>query len=277
MTSLREITDNSALVVAHPDDEILWFSSVVKNVDRIVFCFSEIKDKPASSAGRRGALYDFLYKDVLMLDMKEADVFDMADWKYPHPSLDGLEFRHTKRASSREAAYAQNYSELCERLRQVLKGYRNVITHNPWGEYGHEEHVQVYRAVKSVQAQLGFDVWVSNYCSNRSFRLMESYVSGFRSDYVTVPVDKEFAAEVRDLYKRHDCWTWYADFEWFNEESFIRDDGLVYSATGRGHLFPLNVIRMDLSSNAQVQPRRRLRLLRLVARLLRLPEPGHET
>jgi LmbE family N-acetylglucosaminyl deacetylase len=276
MTTHREITDNSVLVVAHPDDEILWFSSVVKNVDRIVFCFSETDNNSAHSEGRKFVLRDYPHKQISALHIKEGNTFNLADWKRPRPTREGLEFRNMGYASSRKAIYKQNFSELCERLREILKGYRNVITHNPWGEYGHEEHVQVYRAVKSVQAQLGFDVWVSNYCSNRSFRLMESYISGFRSDYVTVPVDKEFAAEVRDLYKRHDCWTWYADYEWFNEESFIRDDGLVYSATGRGHLFPLNVIRMDLSSNVRVQPGRRLRLLRLVARLLRLPEPGHE-
>jgi LmbE family N-acetylglucosaminyl deacetylase len=275
--NIREITDNSALVVAHPDDEILWFSSVVKNVDRIVFCFSEADSKFAYSEGRKFVLRDFPHKQVSTLGLKEGEVFDLADWKHPQPSVDGLEFRRTDRASRRVAVYMQNFVDLCGRLREVLKGYRNVITHNPWGEYGHEEHVQVYRAVKSVQAQLGFDVWISNYCSNRSFRLMESYISGFRSDYVTEPVDKEFAAEIRDLYKRHGCWTWYADFEWFNEESFIRDEGMEYSVTGRGHFFPLNVIRMDLSGNTPKQPGRRLQLLRRVARLLRLPEPEHDT
>jgi len=277
MTTHREITDNSVLVVAHPDDEILWFSSVVKNVDRIVFCFSETDNDPAHSEGRKFALRDYPHKQISTLNIKEGNTFNLADWKQPRPTAEGLEFRNIGHASSRKEIYTRNFSELCERLREILKGYRNVITHNPWGEYGHEEHVQVYRAVKSVQAQLGFDVWVSNYCSNRSFRLMESYISGFRSDYVTLPVDKEFAAKVRDLYQRHDCWTWYADFEWFNEESFIHDDELKYSATGRGHIFPLNVIRMDLAGDAQVQPRRRLRLLQLVARLLRLPEPAHET
>jgi len=273
MTALREITENSALIVAHPDDEILWFSSIVRNVDRIVFCFSEVDGNSAISEGRKCVLRDFPHKQVSTLEIKEGDVFNLADWKHPRPSVDGLEFRKTKRASSRKAVYTQNFSELCERLRHILKGYRNVFTHNPWGEYGHEEHVQVYRAVKSVQAQLGFDVWVSNYCSNRSFRLMESHVSGFRTDYVTVPIDKEFAAEVRDLYQRHGCWTWHADFVWFNEESFIRDDGLKYSAKNHGHLFPLNLVHVEFPGNPEARPGRRLRLMRLMARLLRLPEP----
>lgn len=272
-----QMLERSALVVAHPDDEILWFSSVVKSVDRIVFCFLELESNFAVSEGRRRALRDFPLKQILPLGIKEAGVFDLADWKHPQPTVTGMELRRTDGGSRREADYVQNFGALRERLRQVLTGYRNVITHNPWGEYGHEEHVQVYRAVKDVQAQLGFDVWVSNYCSNRSFRLMESYISGYRSDYVTVPVDKEFATEVRDLYKRNGCWTWYDDFEWFNEESFIRDNGMECSAAGRGHFFPLNIVRMELADNAQVQPGRRLQLLRLAARLLRLPEPKHET
>ena len=197
--NIREITDSSVLVVAHPDDEILWFSSVVQSVDHIVFCFLEIEGDPARSEGRRQALRDFPLKQISILGIKEAGVFDLADWQNPKPTAAGLELRRADDGGRRrEAVYGRNYEELRERLRQGLTGYRNVITHNPWGEYGHEEHVQVYQAVKDVQSQLGFNVWVSNYCSNRSFRLMESYIRGYRSDYVTVPVDKEFAAEVRD-------------------------------------------------------------------------------
>ena len=50
-------------------------------------------------------------------------------------------------------------------LRARLGDCRNVITHNPWGEYGHEDHVQVFRAVTALQAELGFAVWVSGYCA----------------------------------------------------------------------------------------------------------------
>ena len=269
MTQPLQMLERSALVVAHPDDEILWFSSVVKNVDHIVFCFLELEDDSAVSEGRRRALRDFPLQQISSLGIKEAGVFNMR----PQPTVTGLELCRAHSGSRQKSVYVQNFDELRQHLRQVLTGYQNVITHNPWGEYGHEEHVQVYRAVKDVQAQLGFDVWVSNYCSNRSFRLMESYITGFRSDYVTVPVNKEFATEVRDLYKRNGCWTWYDNFEWFNEESFIRDHGMVYSAAGYGHLFPLNIVRMELSERTAVQLGRRLRLLRLLARLLRLPEP----
>ena len=35
---------NSVLVVAHPDDEILWFSSIIKDVDKIIIVFNETKN-----------------------------------------------------------------------------------------------------------------------------------------------------------------------------------------------------------------------------------------
>jgi LmbE family N-acetylglucosaminyl deacetylase len=41
----------SALVVAHPDDEALWFSSVLAEVSRVICCFEECADLP-----ERGAL-----------------------------------------------------------------------------------------------------------------------------------------------------------------------------------------------------------------------------
>jgi len=37
----------NAVVVAHPDDEALWLSSVVCSVERIVFGFGAVFDDPA--------------------------------------------------------------------------------------------------------------------------------------------------------------------------------------------------------------------------------------
>ena len=82
--------------------------------------------------------------------------------------------------------YRNNYDELKQRLEEKLRGYRNVFTHNPWGEYGHEEHVQVYRVVKDLQAQMRFNLWYSNYVSNKSFKLMLSHVERFCFEYVTI-------------------------------------------------------------------------------------------
>jgi LmbE family N-acetylglucosaminyl deacetylase len=265
--------EQSALVVAHPDDEILWFSSIVKHVDRVIICFLTIEGEDQISEGRKRALSAYPRGQVTELAIPEAVVYDYVDWQNPHPTNYGLELRDSERGSRREGIYSGNFAMLFTRLKEILTGYQNVITHNPWGEYGHAEHVQVYRAVRQAQRQHGFDLWYSNYCSNKSFRLASSYISGYRSDYITLSTGKAFATEVRNLYFHHGCWTWYDDYEWFNEESFIRDNGAARQEGGHGHYFPLNVVKIKVVENDEAWRGRRARLVSAFARLLGLPEP----
>ena len=49
---------------------------------------------------------------------------------------------------------------------------RNVIAHGPWGEYGHEEHVQVFRVVASLATEMGFRLWLPAYVAPKSEALM---------------------------------------------------------------------------------------------------------
>lgn len=272
MSQELPLLERSALVVAHPDDEILWFSSVVQRVDRLVMCFLDDPCNPISSAGRARVVAEYPRDQLVNLGMREAGVFDASDWRRPIPARSGVQLGRDMVGTEAERSYLDNFEKLCERLEDALRDCRNVITHNPWGEYGHEEHVQVYRAVKETQRKLGFDVWFSNYCSDRSFRLACSYIVGYRSDYVTIAIDRQFVAVVRDLYRRYNCWTWFEDFEWFNEESFLKDRGMEYRESGHGRYFPLNVVRMGPIGTA-AQPGKREQLLRMLARMLGLPEP----
>ena len=41
--SMSSFGSNAALVVAHPDDEALWFSSVLTRVDKIVICYQDLE------------------------------------------------------------------------------------------------------------------------------------------------------------------------------------------------------------------------------------------
>ncbi len=50
--------------------------------------------------------------------------------------------------------YKENYYKLKNHLKKKLMGYVNIFTHNPWGEYGSEEHIQVYKVVKELQEEI---------------------------------------------------------------------------------------------------------------------------
>ena len=91
----------------------------------------------------------------------------LVDWTRPKPTPTGMAIADV----DGQARYDANFEILAARLRPLLTGARDVITHSGWGEYGHPEHVQVHRAVATLQSELGFTLWFSNYVAPLSFAL----------------------------------------------------------------------------------------------------------
>jgi LmbE family N-acetylglucosaminyl deacetylase len=234
---------NSILLVAHPDDEILWFSSIFDKVDEVMFCFMNSRSNPQWTIGRKQILSELPIKNVSYLDLEESEVFNGADWANPVITRFGIKI--TKKGAPIKK-YEENYYKIKEKLKNKLINYHNVFTHNPWGEYGNEEHIQIYRIVKEFQKKMKFNLWFSNYCSNKSYTLMLRYISGFDSDYVTLKSNKTLSSHIKNLYIKNGCWTWYEDWVWFNEESFMKDKDLEKNTKVYGHIFPLNMIKEEL-------------------------------
>ncbi len=231
--------EKSAIVVAHPDDEILWFSAIAAKVDSIIICFSKQPSRPDWTIGRENALASFPIQNTINLSLTAAESFNQAEWASPVTTRWGLEISRSENAAAR---YKDNWSKLYNHLANRLQPYKNIFTHNPWGEYGHEEHVQVFRVIQSLQQGIGFTLWCSNYCSNKSATLMNRHICatiGISGHHET---DKEIAKSVMRHYKRHNCWTWYNDWAWPATESFLQfqqdENGTV--AEGRG--IPLNFV-----------------------------------
>jgi hypothetical protein len=240
--SKHDMLSKSIIVSAHPDDEVLWFSSIVDDVDKVLICFLGCKEKPQLIMGRRKSLSEHPVKNISCISIEESGIFNSADWQNPVTTEFGIKLSNDKTLGNK---YKETYYKLRQELETKLAGYLNVFTHNPWGEYGHEEHVQVYRVVKELQEKLKYNLWFSNYCSNRSFNLMLRYISGFDSNYVTMKTNKVTGRFVKDISKMNGCWTWYDDWEWFNEESFMKDNRSYKDRSeAYGHIFPLNMIKM---------------------------------
>jgi LmbE family N-acetylglucosaminyl deacetylase len=200
-----------AVVVAHPDDETLWLASVVGSADRIVFCLSNPFERPRMSAARRKAVAALPLSGLVDLALPESGAGFCVDWADPRPTLAGIAITD---AAARER-YEANYSKLVEALRMVLAGCRDVYTHNPWGEYGHAEHIQVYRAVTALQAELGYTVWFSNYVSVASWLLARQFASQpcWTRRRILRP-DLAMAHRLMRVYRRHGAWTWTRAHRW---------------------------------------------------------------
>ena len=215
-----DVLDRSIIVAAHPDDENLWFSSILSRVDRIVLCFLEMPSNPARTESRRRSIESYPLANLSCLNLPESEVFWGVDWRRPVESEYGLLIADKQLS---DKAYIANFSILKQRLRHQLRGCQNVFTHNPWGEYGHPEHVQVYRAVKALQQELRFNLWYSNYASNISSALMTRVLTRSGIESVMLETDKVLAERIAEIYKSEGCWTWFKDYTWPDYESFIKD------------------------------------------------------
>lgn len=232
----------STLVVCHPDDEILWFSSIIEEVDKIIVCLLEAPQFPNLIPGRLKVIQQYPLKNIVWLQVRGSQSAGKADWGKISASEFGVELPQHENPED----YARSFREIQGRLAVELQGYSQVYTHNPWGEYGHEEHVQVYRAVESLKDKLGFEVCFSNYCSNVSFEFMLRHIRGFRSNYQRRSTNLDLSAQVKKLYQEHGCWTWFDDWQPFQDECFMNLMDLPKPAlSGHGHLFPLNMIRQE--------------------------------
>ena len=238
----NQIFDSSILVVAHPDDEVLWFSSVIDKVDEILVCYLYFDSKPQLTKGRKLALIEYPIKRISSLKMHTAEIFYDVDWQNPILTRYGLKLTNWNNSSRR---YKNNYQKLLTLLREKLIHYKNVFSHNPWGEYGHPEHVQVHNVVNELKEEVNFRMWYPNYLSNKSLKLMTQYLPCFDTETVTLETNNILAERIKNLYQKHQCWTWYDEWQWPIEESLIQDKSVQNGTKEYGKTLPLNLIGVE--------------------------------
>jgi len=212
-----EISKNLAavcIVVAHPDDEVLWFSSVLKECKKIVICFGDVISNTQLSNSRADLFRNYPLSNIHYINIAESGAFLSSNWDKPIENEFGIKVGYQKNT------YTENYNSLRKRLQIILKDIKVVYTHNPWGEYGHEEHVQVYRIVASLKFELGYSIYVSGYFSDRSMNLMSKYY-GRLIHYKTSSVELSFVKNIQNVYQKYNCWTWDENYAWPENEIFF--------------------------------------------------------
>ena len=206
----------AAVVVAHPDDECLWLSSVLAASVRVVFAFGDPFERPDVAAARRRAVAELPLPGLVNLAIPESGGRLAVDWSRPRLTAAGIAITEAAAASRYEA----NYGRLLAALRPVLAGLALVFTHNPWGEYGHPEHIQLHRAILSLQAELGFTIGFSNYVDRRSWPLaLELARTPCWTLRRVLATNRASAMRLMAVYRRHGAWTWTAWHRWPSRET----------------------------------------------------------
>ena len=258
---------NSVIIVAHPDDEVLWFGSIVADVDRIIVAYEDFWAQPQIGAQRREALENFP-RSIESLKLSEAGGYGLAGWPDAEPDAFGLAFG-TLEATNREIVrqiksslsalgidvatapapvrtlYEENFHKLADALRPRLSSNMNVFTHNPWGEYGHEDHVQLFRVLDMLRQEIGFTLWMSHYCTERALRLATRYFDAAPGPVWSRRVNRDFSESVADVYRNAGCWTWDQNWAWFETETFRIAPSDASAPAPHRHLGALNLFQID--------------------------------
>ena len=229
----NQMFEKSVIVVAHLDDEILWFSSVLEKVDETIACFLAYPSAPSleQGAGCSGISTEYFVPG------DRPGSFNTANWntRLNHPLASILRTTAPSKFTSRTITGFVRGS----RPRCVASG---ICTHNPWGEYGHEDHAGLPRQ-KAVQTQ-------ALTCGSLTIvaiavRADLDHIARLNPEYITLPTNRALARDITDLYKKHNCWTWYDDHDWFKDECFLTDIDAVRNTRNHGHSFPINMLKTD--------------------------------
>lgn len=250
--SLTDRIGSAALIVAHPDDEILWFSSIFAAVGKVIICFLETPGDSVTTSARKQFAARFQDPRVHFLELSESMAFGQADWRDPEPSAEGLQLPGGGLVAPlpgySAARYRTNHEALISGLKPLLVGVPLVFTHNPWGEYGHEEHVQVYRTVAGLRRELGFELWFDTYASDRSATLMARTIARTQFVHESLTTHPEQVAPIEALYRETGCWTWpYDDYRWFETDTFALDPVEPGPHKTPGSRLPVNFISVDFA------------------------------
>ena len=207
----------SVVVAAHPDDEILWLSAALAYARPAVLCFGAPFGRPEKAAARQRAVAELGLAHLTDLALPEAGVRKLVDWSRSELTPTGMAIAD----APGQARYDANFGRLLAGLRPLMAGASDVYTHNPWGEYGHPEHVQVHRAVAALRTELGFTLWFSNYVAPLSWGLAQRLgAEPCWAEKRAVRPDLPLARRLRRVYLHHGVWTWSRLHRWPPEETF---------------------------------------------------------
>jgi hypothetical protein len=210
-TNMEKI--KNLIIVAHPDDEVLWFGSILKNPNTgVIFCFqnkypTDVKENFKYTTNVFKIIK--LYKNILNLP-----VVWLQTIKTTQPRFFGKVKPETKE-------HLRN-NLICSIL---MIDPIKIYTHNPWGEYGHSEHILVHNIVHDIAKKLKKKIiFPSIRITSIEKRINLKKSSIKLTKYIKVPADIYFRNKVFNWYKKLDIWTG----EYFEKQINQNEEFLTY-------------------------------------------------
>ena len=159
--------------MAHPDDEIIFGWPVIKETNKILICSSDYYNPSREWCKNRKFALEEVCKELNI----EFECLDYDSEFYRLPTRD------------------ETLKKMAEDVRRRVTD--KVFTHNPWGEYGHLDHIIIGQIVKGHCSDILIE---SNWLPVRKHGL---------GKFVKKAVwDQELYDKIKSIYVKHNCWTW---------------------------------------------------------------------
>jgi LmbE family N-acetylglucosaminyl deacetylase len=173
------------MVMAHPDDEIIfgWPELMHDRLTSILICSDDADNPERPWCRHRG---DALVELGALLNI-------------PVRAL----------AFNSEFYRAETRGETLKRMMQSVTDAIDpeadaIFTHNPWGEYGHLDHIIIHQAVMATGKPVFFtDIFVQSNWMHMPNRPHIPWMHAYNAR-----ISLHFYDHLRAIYERHGVWTW---------------------------------------------------------------------
>lgn len=172
----------ATIIESHADDAEIWWVPLLATSKEVI-----LASYPSSA----------IHQHLVIAGIKEIlPNYNFVPMQGALRHYDAKQIAHNK--ALREALVTDEF--LTSRLDQFVRDAKVIITHSPWGEYGHPQHLQIWRVVKALAQKYGKDVWAwSGIVSSRAVAVYgEAYVGPV--PYVAVPTDHGMYFQLRQVY-----------------------------------------------------------------------------
>ena len=197
--------DKSTLIVSHPDDECLFASSLLNKISTLIICFGNIPYENKISIGRKKAIKHYPLKNIKVINL---DLSQSIKSFYPINWYRVIDKKSGIKRGYKEESYDKNYDELLDKLRNLIPKDGYLFTHNPWGEYGHGEHCQVFKACFTISKETRSQLYVTGYVSQLSKHYAKIKTHLISPKILKFETNKRVYNLLKKHYTKYDCWTW---------------------------------------------------------------------
>jgi|WetSurMetagenome_2_1015567.scaffolds.fasta_scaffold00011_27 hypothetical protein len=250
------ITKNGTILIyAHQDDDLIWMLPWWQKSEKF------IEGSHPTTWHRR---QDLIPQQQAFLDNGGYNVEYQDNWIAPWPDITpeeydayynnvnhaydyiGLDHIEPRLYSNEEPVSRNDINKIKAKIEPYIAdpAVERIISHNCWGEYGHQHHRALNIAVRELAIKYRKDLWMLASNGNIIDGNFEDITIPDGITYTMASFDSAMFAGIRTIYRANNLWTWYDDVTPSGPHAFIKE---VEAGVDRSSVWP-DAVPIDATS-----------------------------